>query len=474
MSRSKRKELKSTQVLQSFINRINQVNPILNCVVAERFDEAMKEAQKADELIESGTIPEEALTREKPFLGVPFTTKDCIPIKGLIHSSGLLKRKHNIASQDAEVVSRLRRAGAIPIALTNVSELCMWWESANNVHGRSMNPYDTNRIVGGSSGGEGCAQAAAVSAFGIGSDIGGSIRMPSFFNGIFGHKPSPNVVPNHGQYPEPVTEEQNSFLGLGPMCRHAEDLAPILKIISGKKSEGLRLDENVDIKKIRWFYQDADAGSFFVSPVSPEIRELFEKIARHLEKAHSIKAAKVCYQRFSKSGPLWFANMKSPGGPSFQEQLANLNGTINPWWELLKWVFGQSEHTFIGIMTCLAEKGGCKYGDEKYEYLVREKNEFRRELSDLLGDDGVLLYPTHPTSAPYHNEPLFKPFNFSYTAIINVLCLPATHCPMGLDSDGLPIGIQVIAKDGNDKLCLAAAREIEKAFGGWVPPKIEA
>nr|CAH7727698.1 unnamed protein product [Callosobruchus chinensis] len=434
----------------------------------------MKEAQKVDELIESGTIPEETLAKEKPFLGVPFTTKDCIPIKGLIHSSGLVKRKHIIAAEDAEVVSRLRHAGAIPIALTNVSELCMWWESANNVHGRSRNPYDSNRIVGGSSGGEGCAQAAAVSAFGIGSDIGGSIRMPSFFNGIFGHKPSPSIVPNHGQYPEPITKEQNSFLGLGPMCRHAEDLVPLLKVLSGKKSEELKLDENVDIKKIRWFYQDSDTGSFFVSPVSPEIRGLFVKIAKHLEKAYSIKATKTSFKRFSKSAPLWFANMKSPGGPSFQEQLANLNGTINPWWELCKWVFRQSEHTFIGIMTCLAEKGGCKYGDEKYDYLVREKNELRRELLDLLGDDGVLLYPTHPTSAPYHNEPLFKPFNFSYTAIINVLCFPATHCPMGLDTNGLPIGIQVIAKDGNDRLCLAAAREIEKAFGGWVPPMIEA
>lgn len=167
---------------------------------------------------------------------------------------------------------------------------------------------------------------------------------------------------------------------------------------------------------------------------------------------------------------MWFANMKSPNGPSFQEQLANLDGSINPWLELAKWTVRLSEHTFIGIMTCLAEKGGCSYGDEKYEYLVRERNEFRMELLDLLGDDGVLLYPTHPTSAPYHNEPLIKPFNFSYTAVINVLGLPATHCPMGLSKNGLPIGVQVVAAEGNDRLCLAVAREIEKAFGGWVPP----
>ncbi|KAJ8915132.1 hypothetical protein NQ315_000384 [Exocentrus adspersus] len=464
-------KIKSVQVLDSFIARIEEVNPLLNCVVANRFEEARKEARAADELVESGAIPVEALAEQKPLLGVPFTTKDCIPIKGMIHSSGLVKRKHIVASEDAEAVARLRRAGAIPIALTNVSELCMWWESANNVHGRSNNPYNTNRIVGGSSGGEGCAQASAVSAFGIGSDIGGSIRMPSFFNGVFGHKPSPGTVPNHGQYPAPVTSEQARFLGLGPICRRAEDLLPLLKIIANPE---LKLNEAVDVKKLRWFYQESDGGANFVSPVAQDIKALFGKVAAHLQKAYGIKATKVFYKRFLKSAPMWFANMKSPNGPSFQEQLANLNGSINPGLELLKWTFRMSEHTFIGIMTCLFEKGGCSYGDEKYEYLVAERNELRRELLDLLGDDGVFLYPTHPTAAPYHNEPLAKPFNFSYTAVINVLGLPATHCPMGLDRDGLPIGLQVVAKEGNDRLCLAVAREIEKAFGGWVPPVIQA
>ncbi|CAG9816000.1 unnamed protein product [Phaedon cochleariae] len=481
----------------SFIDRINEVNPSLNCVVAHRFEEAKKEARKVDELIESGLVPEEKLAKDKPFLGVPFSTKDCIPIKGLIHSSGLVKRKHLIASEDAKVVASLREAGAIPLALTNVSELCMWWESANNVHGRTNNPpktnlynqlafmtptpsdltavrieepqfnnteigppsFITNEETYESRNDEG--EFPDKTREGIGSDIGGSIRMPSFFNGVFGHKPSPGVVPNHGQYPEPLTEEQARFLGLGPICRRAEDLLPIMKVI-------------VDVKKLRWFYQDTDSGSIFISPVSGEIRELFTKISKHLEKAYTMKMTKVNYKKFSKSAPMWLANMKSPCGPTFQEQLANLNGSINPWWELVKWVLRLSEHTFIGIVTCFAENWGTQYGDEKYKYLVEQRDALRRELTDLLGDDGVFLYPTHPTSAPYHNEPLVKPFNFSYTAVINVLGFPSTHCPMGLDKKGLPIGVQVVAADGNDRLCLAVAREIERAFGGWVPPTIEA
>lgn len=114
--------------------------------------------------------------------------------------------------------------------------------------------------------------------------------MPAFFNGVFGHKPSPGAVPNHGQYPEPVTEEQSRFLGLGPMCRHAEDLVPLLKIIADPK---LRLDEPVDVRKLRWFYQQTDGGSFFVSPVASDIRALFGKIVAHLHKAHGVKAKKV-------------------------------------------------------------------------------------------------------------------------------------------------------------------------------------
>lgn len=467
------KKITSEQVLDSFIARIKQVNPSLNCIVADRFDEARKEAQEADELIKSGTVSTETLAKEKPFLGVPFTTKDCIAVKGLIHSSGLVCRKHIRAEADAGAVARLRQAGAIPIGLTNVSELCMWWESANKVHGRSNNPYDTSRIVGGSSGGEGCAQACAASAFGIGSDIGGSIRMPSFFNGVFGHMPTPLTVPLNGQYPEPLSEEQRKFLRIGPICRRAEDLLPLFKVLTGNVPR-LRLDEPVDLTKIRFHYQESDGGSKLVSAVQPDIKALFGKINLHLKKAHGIKTNKVELKRFRKSAAIWFANMRSPSGPSFAEQLANLDGKINPGWELLKWLVGMSNHSFIALATCFVDKGGCKYGDEKYQYLVKERDAFRMELFDLLGDDGVLIYPTHPTSAPYHNQPLVKPFNFSYTGIINALKLPATHIPMGLDRHGLPIGVQVIATENNDRLCLAIAKEFEKAFGGWVPPEVQA
>ncbi|KAK5641912.1 hypothetical protein RI129_010459 [Pyrocoelia pectoralis] len=465
------KRVSSVQVLNLFIQRIEEINPLLNCVVANRFEDALKEAQAADELIRSGTVSEDELAKNKPFLGVPFTTKDCIAVKGMIQTSGLYCRRNVIAEEDAEVIAKLRNVGAIPIALTNVPELCMWWESANVVHGRSKNPYDTNRIVGGSSGGEGCIQAAAGSTFGIGSDIGGSIRIPAFFNGIFGHKPSAEVVPITGQYPPAVSDKQKRMLAVGPMCRHATDMLPILKTILHKSAiDKLKLNEKVDIKDIKIYYQDSDTNSVMVSRISPDIKNLFHKIHLHFHKIHEIEPQKVTMTRFQNGVAMWMAGMHTGDGPTLGEKMTNLNGSINVPLEFFKWCFRASNHTFLGIVSCAIDSFAPNSNDPKHIYMTKETEMLQRELSDLMGDDGVFIFPTHPTSALYHNETIIKPWNFIYTGIINVLEFPATHCPLGLDSNGLPIGVQVVANNNNDRLCFAVAEELERAFGGWVPP----
>jgi fatty acid amide hydrolase 2 len=136
-----------------------------------------------------------------PLHGVPCTIKECFALVGHAADVGLPARVGLRPSADAPAVTRLRDAGAIPVGVTNVSELCMWMESFNRVYGRTNNPYDPSRIVGGSSGGEGAIVGSGASLFGLGSDVGGSIRMPAFFNGVFGHKCSAGLIPNSGQYP---------------------------------------------------------------------------------------------------------------------------------------------------------------------------------------------------------------------------------------------------------------------------------
>ncbi|XP_033227139.1 fatty-acid amide hydrolase 2-A isoform X2 [Belonocnema kinseyi] len=467
------KQLTSEKVVQSYIDRIKEVQPILNPVIENRFEDALKDARKCDEFLKSPEAPSvEILAKEKPFFGVPFTTKDCVGIKNMKQTAGLVSRKDIISEKDADVVKLMKKAGAIPLATTNVSELAMWWESSNYLYGTSRNPYNSRHIVGGSSGGEGCLQGSAGSPCGLGSDIGGSIRMPCFFNGIFGHKPSKGIVSNEGQYPSAHNEAQNQLLGIGPMCRYAQDMTPILEVIADGNAEKLNLRSKVDISKLKFYYMEDDGGQYLVSPVDREIKESLRKVVHYLEKAHNIKATKLQIRRMKKSLAYWLANMACEEGHDFSYELSNRNGQINVWLELVKWTLFMSNHTLIALLTAAFERFQIKIGTEEQTKLVQESRELYQEFRDFLGEDGIFLYPTHPTAAPLHHEPFIKPFNFSYTAIINVLGLPATACPLGLNKQGLPIGLQIVGGLYQDRLTLAVAEELERGFGGWVPPAI--
>ncbi|XP_058799094.1 fatty-acid amide hydrolase 2 [Phymastichus coffea] len=467
------RQLSSEEVVKSYITRINEIQPILNCVCETRFEEALKEAKKCDELLKVLNGPSaDVLAKDKPFFGVPFTTKDCIAVEGMKQTAGLVARKNYRADKDSEGVKLMRLAGGIPIATTNVSELAMWWESTNRIYGTSRNPYNTRHIVGGSSGGEGCLLAAAGSPCGIGSDIGGSIRMPSFFNGIFGHKPSKGIVSNDGQYPSAETEDQEQLLALGPMCRFAQDLAPMLQVMAHKNADMLNLQIKVDVSKLKIYYMEDDGGQLLVSTVDHEIKESMRRVVQFFKKAHNVKAKKVNIRNFKKSLALWFACMATEPGKDFAYEMANRKGRVNVLLEWLKFITFCSDHTLSALVTSSFETFNVQYGSETANKLKEECKELQQEFKDMLGDDGVFLYPTHPTAAPMHYESFVKPFNFSYTGIINVLGLPATACPLGLNKQGLPIGIQVVGGLYQDRNTLAVAEELQRAFGGWVPPEI--
>lgn len=192
--RIRKGDLKSEVVVRTFIARIKSVNCILNAVVDERFDEAIKEAQKVDELIASGKVNFDA----QPFLGVPFTAKESTACKGLSNSFGLVCRKGVKAAEDAECVVLIKRAGGILLGVTNVPSLNLWQETFNPIFGVTNNPYNTTRNVGGSSGGEAAIVAAGGSPIGLGTDIGGSARIPCFMCGVFGHKITNDLASTRG------------------------------------------------------------------------------------------------------------------------------------------------------------------------------------------------------------------------------------------------------------------------------------
>lgn len=467
-------QITSRQVVEAYINRIQEVNGVINGVVDTRFEEALCEADDAD--LEIETSPDLfSLARDRPFLGVPFTTKDCFGVRGLSLTAGLLARGQRRAKADfnAETVQLMINAGAIPLAVTNVSELCMWMESSNKVYGRTNNPYHVGRIVGGSSGGEAATIASAASPFGIGSDVGGSIRMPSFFCGIFGHKPTEGVVSNQGQLPVAYGVVDH-FLVTGPMCRYASDLLPMFKVLLKQdviQSDLLKLDQQVDLKKLKVYYMVDDTGNPVVSPVHSDLKRAQMKVVERLHETLGIEATKVNLKKFFNSALMWSHKMSSePSAPSFAQELAECEGEINPYIELFKWFcMKQTAHTFPAIGLALFEKF-VSDSDPMHQKFLDMADELAQELDLLLGDDGILLYPSHSTPAPFHGQPIIKTFNFSYTAIFNVLGNPVTQVPLGLGSWGVPLGIQMVAGKNMDRNSLAMAVEIEKLFGGWIPP----
>lgn len=376
----RRREVSSVQVVQSFIDRIKQVNPILNCVVDERFEEALEEAKTKDQFIASGACSSEEMEAKTPFLGVPFTVKLCVSLKGFRNTAGLYCRRNFRSTEDAEVVLLLRKAGAIPIASTNVSELCLWWESFNPVHGRTNNPYNTNHTAGGSSGGEGSVLAAAASPMGLGSDIGGSIRIPASFNGVFGHKPTNGIGSLVGHFPYPRYPSLKSFLVIGPMSRYATDLLPMYKVIAKEHVDKLNLNEKVDITKLRYFFMDDDSGSILVSPVEPEIKLAVSKIVYHFKKEHNITVRRANLNKLSHSMMFWFAKMRLPDGPLIPGELSDGKGTTNVYLEMVKFFVGASNHTLPILATAVLEQIGMKHGDPKHVMLLEKCAQLKQQF----------------------------------------------------------------------------------------------
>lgn len=467
----RRKEVSSVEVVRAYIDRIQEVNPFLNAIIKDRFDAALQEAAQVDKLIEEETGGEEVLEDRLPLLGVPLSVKESFSIQGMPITTGVVSRRGVVATVDAPPVALLKRAGAIPMGVTNTSELCMWSESHNHLNGITNNPYDLERIPGGSSGGEGSIVAAAGAVIGIGSDIGGSIRMPCFFNGIFGHKTTPGVVSTENQYP-PNSGRQSEYVSTGPMCRYAEDLLPMLRIMAGPNAHMLSLNTKVDLKKVRFFTIPHDGGSSMAYPVSKELMDIQRKVVERLEADLGVKVQQVSFPELSYGFQIWDTYMSLPdeeGKPPqpFAELMGEPGRPVWPVWELLKRMIGKSEHTMAAIGLALIE---MTHGSKPSSSIIQKKEKLQKEVDELLGTDGVFLYPTHPRVAPKHHHPLFRPFDFAYTGIINILGLPVTQCPLGLGEEGLPLGVQVVAGKLQDHLTLEVALYLEKTFGGWRDP----
>jgi len=272
-----RGDISSRELVLAHFEQIARVNPLLNAVVALDSDSALAAAERAD--------GERARGRARSLVhGVPMTIKDGLDTAGVVSTGGTLGRAQFVPERDATAVARLRRAGAILLGKTNTPELTLYYDTENLIHGRTRNPYDLARSPGGSSGGAAAIVAACGAPFDLGTDTGGSIRLPAHFCGIAGLKPTSGRVPGTGLIIPPGSPV-DALTQIGPMARHVEDLYPILRLICGPDDEDasavpapLRDPRRVRLERLRvaWY---VDNGVF---AVTPEVRAVIRNAARSL------------------------------------------------------------------------------------------------------------------------------------------------------------------------------------------------
>ncbi len=461
----RRRQLSPVELVEAHIARARAVNPAINALIEPRFEAARAEAQAAAARYAAADSPEK-LDALPPLLGVPCSIKEFIAVTGMPHTGGMVRLRGQRASRDATVTQRLRSAGAIVLGATNAPEGGLWLETHNLIYGRTRNPWDGRRTSGGSSGGEGALVAAGGTVFGIGSDIGGSVRIPAAFCGTVGHKPSMGLCPNTGHFPPARPDER--YLVIGPLCRRVEDVMPLLQVMAGPD------DEDATVHP----FQLGDPAAVALAQVSVfAIPDSGERRAHPVMRKAVERAAAALLARGARAGVLdapdlrhgfwiWAAAM-TEANPSGYADLLSGGAGIPVLRELLKLPFGRSSYVLPSLVTVVAEAVMRRLPAQEKKWLARAA-QLAEQLDAQLGEYGVILQPPYSRPAPRHHTPLLTPFDSGYTGLWSVLGYPVTVVPLGFDEHGLPVAIQVIARRGNDHLTIAVAAALEQVFGGWV------
>ncbi|KAI4457696.1 fatty-acid amide hydrolase [Holotrichia oblita] len=405
-------QIYSQEIIQAYKRRIQEVNPIINAVVEDRFAEALVEAKKIDKYLDENPDKTEEIKSTKPFFGIPITIKESIAVKGMSYTGASLTRKNIKADKDSIVVRRLKEAGLIPLLVSNTPEYCSCIETYNKIIGYTYNPYNTLYTAGGSSGGEGALLGASASLIGVGSDICGSIRVPAIFNGVFGHKTK--IVPLDGHWPMLDDDLYRNYLIIGPMARYAEDLKPLLKIMSGPNAHTLNLDEEVDFRKIKIYYMEDTGNDFCLPNVQKEIKTAVKAATAYLSRECHCHVSTRKFKEFSESLEISGVNMMDID--PFPSPLNDTSEKYSVVIETIKALFGKSKFTFQLLWFSLLSALSKRFPGDKQKY--RDKLQKLRE---------VLLA--------------------TYLALPNLLGLPATAVPTGFDANKLPVGIQIYSQE---------------------------
>ena len=448
-------EFSAREVVDAHFRLIRHLNPKLRAFVCIDEERAIGKADLADKALASGQPC-------GPLHGVPITIKSSIDVGGLLCEAGTRLRQGHIAPADAPLVSRLKSAGAIVLGNTTVPEFLMAWETRSALYGTTNSPWDLERTPGGSSGGEAAAIAACCSAGGIGSDGGGSIRVPAHFSGICGLKPTPGRIPATGHFPSSVGPF--ALLGVvGPMARTVRDLELMFDVIAGPDNGDpnaapvpIRKPDAASLRQLRVGYFE----EYGHTPVTKETRAAIQRAAQ------ALRDDGFTVEPFLPEG---------------------LDEALRLWHVL-----------FVDGVSVLLQQGYKGHEDKMYS-IVREILDYSAKdqpltmqllLDTLFGRDVVrsrfleqmdrypiLLCPVSAGPAFRHGERSWTIEGkaveyldaFSYSQWFNLLGNPAAVVPMGSSPEGLPIGVQIVGRPWEEETVLALAARVEQA-GGWKEP----
>jgi len=446
------KRLSPMEVATAHLERIEALQPKLNAFVHFDAEAALEQARRAEETLRSGDAA-------GPLLGVPITLKSCIDVAGWPCPAGSLLRKDYIAEADATLTARLRAAGAILLGSTNTPEFLMAYETDNLTSGQTSNPWDLSRSAGGSSGGEAAAIASGCSAGGVGSDGGGSVRVPAHFCGICGLKPTPGRIPSTGHFPAGVGAF--SWIGVvGPMARTIADVRALFQVMAGP-DPGDALSAPVPVtavndaqlKDLRVGILESDA----LGKVDAETAAALQRAANHLA-AEGFVVEQQPLQGLERAIELWWfffgpaiAHLFGPTVAGHEDELSDI------FREYMR--FAEAPVTLDALLTACAER-----------------DMLRANILRQMRDVPILLSPVSATTAFRHGEGTWRPGakqcyrdTMRLSQWLNLTGFPGASVPVSV-SAGLPIGVQVIGRPHEEELVLAVAERIENGRGPWRSP----
>jgi Asp-tRNA(Asn)/Glu-tRNA(Gln) amidotransferase A subunit family amidase len=451
------KSVSPVEVVEAHLERVAALQPKLNVFVHLDAEGAHQQARAAEVAVMRGD-------NVGRLHGVPLTIKSCIDVAGWPTPAGSLLRKDYVAQTDAPLVARLRAAGAIILGNTNTPEYLMAYETDNSLSGKTSNPWNLERSAGGSSGGEAAAIASGCSAGGVGSDGGGSIRVPAHFCGICGLKPTPGRIPATGHFPG--GGGAFGWIGVvGPMARTVADLRALFEVMAGPDAGDalsapvpVRAVSEKDFRGLRVGILESDA----LGAATPETAAAVERAARFLmEQGFEVETKRL--SGLDRAIQLWWyffgpviANLIRNGARGREESLSPM----------------------LREYVALATAGTALTYDD-FLKACGERDRLRTEILGQMEEVTILLSPVSSGPAFRHGEGNWRTGEkenyrdtMRYSQWLNLAGFPGVVVPLGMSREGLPMGVQVIGRPYEEEMILAVAEALERGRGPWMAPNI--